>query len=300
MGEDVRRHRFRAMGTDVTLLTDAGVTDGTMQAATGRVESIFAREEARFSRFRPESELSRVNARSGAWTPVSSSFAALVAAALGAAERTGGRFDPTVLGAVVSAGYDRDLDEVLAGARVALRPARPCGRWVEIELDGDRLRLPEGVGLDLGGIAKGWTVDLAAEAAVEAGPPWALVNAGGDLRLAGAAPHDGIRVAVEDPDDPAEELMQLVLTGGAVATSSTSRRAWGPRLHHLIDPSTGAPAATGVIQASAWAPTCAEAEVISTWALLEGEGTLDRFPVVLVTDDGRVVTNLDGAEGRGV
>jgi len=251
----------------------------------------------RFSRFRPDSELSQVNARSGGWTRVSAGFATLVAFALGAARRTGGRFDPTVLDAIVSAGYDRDFDEVLAGARVTLRPARPCGRWVEVELDRDRLRLPEGVGLDLGGVAKGWTVDRAAEAAVRAGLPWALVNAGGDLRLAGEVPTVGIRVGVEDPYDPMQELMRLVLTEGALATSSTSRRAWGPGLHHLIDPSTGAPAATGVVQATAWATTCAEAEVAATQALLEGEAFLDRSAAVLVTDDDRIVTNLEGAGG---
>lgn len=297
MGEALRRHRFRAMGTDVDVLADADVARDVIGTAIERVEAVFAREEMRFSRFRPDSELSQVNARSGGWTRVSAGFATLVGFSLGAARRTGGRFDPTVLDAVVSAGYDRDLDEVLAGARVALRPARPCGRWVEVELDRDRLRLPEGVGLDLGGIAKGWTVDRAAEAAVRAGLPWALVNAGGDLRLAGEVPTAGIRVGVEDPYDPMQELMRLVLTEGALATSSTTRRAWGPGLHHLIDPSTGAPAATGVIQATAWATTCAEAEVAATQALLEGEAFLDRSAAVLVTDDDRIVTNLEGAGG---
>ena len=288
------RHTFRAMGTDVTLLAAADDVDGFRSAAE-RVERIFVREELRFSRFRPESELSRVNARAGRTTSVSSGFATLVAFALEAARRTRGRFDPTVLDAVISAGYDRDLDELLAGARGALRPPRPCGRWPEVTLHGGELRLPDGVGLDLGGVAKGWTVDLAADAAVRSGPRWAVVNAGGDLRIAGTPPSPGIGVAVEDPDDRETEILRLVLGSGALATSSTTRRAWGAGLHHLIDPSTGAPASSGVIQATTWAATCADAEVASKEALLEGERALDHLPAVLVTDDGCIATNL-GAE----
>ncbi len=291
----VRRHRFRAMGTDVTLLADAAASPDAFGPAAREVQAVFAREEQRFSRFRGDSELSRVNARAGTPTLVSLGFADLLRFSLDAARRTGGRFDPTVLGAVISAGYDRDFDEVLAGARAALRPARPCGRWREVELDGDRLRLPEGVGLDLGGVAKGWTVDRAAERAVSRGLSWAMVNAGGDLRVAGDAPGPGIDVGVEDPDDPEAEILRLVLVGGALATSSTRRRAWGPSLHHLIDPSTGAPASSGVIQATAWAERCAEAEVAAKQALLEGTPFLDRSLAVLITADGRIVTNLDGA-----
>jgi thiamine biosynthesis lipoprotein len=297
MGADdhtLRAHTFLAMGTDVSLLTGPAEEEVTRRAASV-VESIFAREEQRFSRFRPDTELSRVNARAGEPTIVSHGFASLVRFALDAARRTRGRFDPTVLDAVIAAGYDRDFDEILAGARASLRPSRPGGRWREIALEGTRLLLPEGAGLDLGGVAKGWTVDLAAEAAVEGGPPWAIVNAGGDLRLAGAPPEPGIEVAVEDPDDRAIELLRLVVTSGALATSSTTRRAWGPGLHHLIDPSTGAPADTGVVQATAWAPTCAEAEVAAKEALLGGVPVLDRVPAVLVKDDGRIETNLGGA-----
>jgi thiamine biosynthesis lipoprotein len=295
MADAMHRHAFRAMGTDVTILADGSDDPRSFAAAVGRVEGIFAREEIRFSRFRGDSELSMVNAGAGTATTVSDGFAALVAFALEAARRTRGRFDPTVLDAVISAGYDRDFDEVLAGARAALRPARPCGRWREIELDGTELRLPEGVGLDLGGVAKGWTVDLAAEAAAD-GLRWALVNAGGDLRIAGDPPAPGIGVAIEDPHDREAEILRLVLAGGAIATSSTTRRAWGAGLHHLIDPSTGAPATTGVVQATVWAPTCARAEVASKEALLEGEPALRRLPAVLVTEDGRIAISLEGAE----
>ena len=94
--------------------------------------------------------------------------------------------------------------------------------------------------MDFGGIAKGWAVDLAARSAIEAGLGWALVNAGGDIRVAGTTRE--AEIAIEDPFDRSKELARIVITEGAVATSSTTRRTWGPGLHHLIDPRTGEPA----------------------------------------------------------
>ena len=290
----MRRHAFRAMGTAVELLVDDDRTPAAAVArAIAEVESVFLREELRYSRFRGDSELSRVNAAAGSTTLVSEPFAELLRFSLRQAAGSGGLFDPTVLAAVRAAGYDRDFDEVLAGARDALRPrAVPCGRWREIGLRGRVLRLPRGVGLDLGGVAKGWTVDLAADAAVSAGMPWAVVNAGGDLRVAGSAP--AVEVAVEDPADPSATIARLSVTAGAVATSSTLRRAWGEGLHHLIDPRTGAPSDTGVVQATVWAPTCALAEIAAKRALLGGE--LGADPGVVVGGDGDVVMNLEPVE----
>lgn len=289
------RHAFRAMGTDVTLIAPAG-RPGFARAA-GAVERVFEREERRFSRFRADSELSTVNGAAGRWIELSEAFAALVSFALEGAARTHGRFDPTVLHSVVAAGYDRDFDELLAGARDALRPPRPCGRWREIRLEGRRLRMPVGVGLDLGGVAKGWTIDLAAGAAIEHGLPWVVVNAGGDLRIEGEAPEPGIEVAVDDPEQPGEEGGRLRLTSGALATSSVTRRAWGPGLHHLIDPRTGLPSDGPVLQATVWAPTCAGAEIASKSALLEGALSLANVPAVLVLRDGRILTSFEASLG---
>lgn len=282
---------FRAMGTDVRVF----VPDDTAAATLARIERVvraeFERQEGCFSRFRGDSELSRVNAAAGRTTRVTAMFAEVVATALAAAASSDGRFDPTVLGALLAAGYDRDFDEVLAGARDVLHPVRPAGRWTEVVLDGDRLTLPDEVGLDLGGIVKGWTCDRAAALALATGPAWVLVDAGGDLRLMGSAPR--IAVGVEDPDDPARTpFMRIGIEDGGIATSSTTRRRWGRDAHHLIDPRTSLPSRTGVVQATAWAATCAEAEVAAKELLLGGEGDLDRIPGVLVFEDGRVVTSL--------
>ncbi len=280
----MRRETFGAMGTEVLVVADASA--GPFARALARVRETFAREERRFSRFIPGSELSRLNGSAGRWVRVSAEMAEVLALALDGAARSEGRFDPTVLPALLAAGYDRDLPEVLAAPPARARAAGSWGRWSDVELRGRRVRLAPGTALDLGGIAKGWTADRAAERALGAGLPWVLIDAGGDLRVAGEAPP--LPVAVEDPHRPGRELLRLVLERGALATSSVARRAWGPGLHHVIDPATGLPSAADTVQATAWAPTCAEAEIRATWALLEGPPAAARFPAAIVA--GRAIT----------
>lgn len=283
------RSAFRAMGTLVRCI--APPSSG-FRPATHSVRAIFEREERRFSRFRGDSELARVNAAAGSWIDVSAPLAEVIGIALSAWRRTDGRFDPTLLRAMIAAGYEGDFDEILAGARDALHPVSPAGRAGEVQLDGRRLRLPHGVGLDLGGLVKGWTADLASQAALSAGLPWILVEAGGDLRLMGSPPAAGLEIAVEDPQAPETEIGRLTISDGALATSCVTKRAWGPGLHHLIDPSTGTPVVGPVLQATVWAPTCAEAEIRSKDALLQGEDYLRRTPALLVLRDGPVLTNF--------
>jgi FAD:protein FMN transferase len=281
---------FRAMGTEVAVLADAAVDPVIFAAAVATVTSIFEREESRFSRFHEDSELSRVNRSAGRWVEVSRPFADVVAMAIRGAERTGGLFDPTVLLALEAAGYDRDFAFVEERDGDASLAAVPCGGWDRIEIRDDRLRLPDGVGLDLGGLVKGWTADLAAEAVVAAGLPWAIVNAGGDLRIAGEAPPR--EIGIEDPDDRREVLCVVRIDGGAIATTSVTQRRWGPDLHHLIDPRIGLPAATPVVQATVWAPTCAEAEISSKRAALQGIDALEELSAVMVLATGEIITNL--------
>jgi FAD:protein FMN transferase len=283
---------FRAMGTEVSVIADE-VGSSRFDEAFTAIVAIFAREEERFSRFREDSELRVVNRSCGAWVEVSRPFAEVVGLALDGALSTGGLFDPTVLAALTAAGYDRDWSAIDHGAVTMMPAPVPCGRWAEIEIRGRRVRLPEGVGIDLGGLAKGWTADVAAEAAVALGLAWVLVNAGGDLRVTGDAPP--IEIAVEEPDDRSRSICVIRIEGGALATTSVTQRRWGPEQHHLIDPRIGVPARTPVVQASVWEPTCAAAEVASKRATLEGIPALEHVAGILVLASGEVVMNLTAA-----
>ncbi len=308
---DPFRRSFKAMGTRVELIAAPASKPRDVARAAAVVMRVFEREEARFSRFRPESELSRVNSQAGRWTRISRPFAILTGLALQSAEETGGLFDPTVLPALKAAGYDRDYEQVRARSAAGeedeelkairrdfralmIKNSTACGAWRDMEVQDDRLLLPEGAELDFGGIAKGWTVDLAAEAIMSL--PWAIVDAGGDLRIVGDTPVEGLDVGVEDPEESGSEAMRLRLTSGALATSSVTVRSWGPGAHHIIDPRTSLPALTGVVQATVWGENCAQAEVWSKAAVLAGPGILDRVSASLVLDSGEIVTNFGGVD----
>jgi thiamine biosynthesis lipoprotein len=277
------------MGTEIGLLTDGSADPDSITRAVVHVRAIFEREEARFSRFRDDSELSSVNRFAGGWLPVSAPFAEVVGLALDGAAATGGAFDPTVLPAMVAAGYDRDFCLI---DREVGRPTSSdaCGRWREMAVEDERIYLPTGVGLDLGGLVKGWTADLAAIAAVRDGLPWALVNAGGDIRIAGAS--GPVDIGIEEPTDPATTCCLVRVDGGALATSSVTLRRWGTDLHHVIDPRIGRPVRTPVLQATVWAPTCAEAEISGKRALIEGVPALAEVTGVVVLATGEIVSNL--------
>jgi FAD:protein FMN transferase len=283
-----RRGGFRAMGTDVSLY---GPDGDAFNEALAAIQRVFETEERRFSRFRDDSELTAVNRLAGRWVPVSAPFERVVRLALDHASATGGAFDPTVLHALMAAGYDRDFDEVLAGARGALHPPVPCGRWTEVQVRHGAVRLPPEVGLDLGGIAKGWTVDLAAAGALGAGLGWAVVAAGGDLAILGDAPM--LEIPIEDPETTERAMATLRLDHGALATSSVAKRAWGRDLHHVIDPRTGSPLRSDTVQATVWAPTCTEAEVLATWALLRGPEAANQLSCAIVASSGDVIVSFD-------
>ncbi len=293
--------RFRAMGTDVTVLVLDGPADAGAHAA-----ATIERLEQQWSRFRPTSELCALNAAAGAPVVVSVELFALVERAVRAWKDTAGRYDPTVLPAVVAAGYDRDFDAVARegagpGTDVAPAPAPGCAA---IELDARlfAVTLPAGVALDLGGIGKGYAADLVAAELIARGARGALVNLGGDLRALGAAPEPhGWVVAVDDPLATGSTGM-LALREGAIATSTRLRRTWerdGQTLHHLIDPRTGRPAASGLASVTVVAADAWRAEVLAKAAFVAGPA--DGGAVVtgagatglLVHDDARVV-ELEG------
>jgi thiamine biosynthesis lipoprotein len=266
------RRAFPAMGTQVELLLDVHPS-AESELAFARAEREFERLEAHFSRFRPDSELSALN-RAGA-IDAGDDLLAVTRLAVEARERTGGRFDPTVHDALVSAGYDRTFAEVRADGPAGL--PRRCGG--EVRIDGHRIEVEPGFRLDLGGIAKGYAVERAAATLRSAGP--ALVNAGGDI-----AAHGRLwPVGVETGDGQ----ITLGLEDCALATSGRDRRRWrrnGTEAHHLIDPETGSPAKSEYLRVTVTAPTAVEAEVLAKAVFLGAE---PGCPAVLVTADGRTL-----------
>ena len=280
---------FRAMGTQITVRVDHPDAD----ALTDRVRALFEEREATLSRFRPESELSRLNQRTGRPVAVGPLLLRTLTAAVAAARATGGAFDPTLGRQLVAAGYAQSFD-LPTTSRVRIARGRPGGGWRDLTIDeaSSRVTVPDHVRVDLGGIAKGMAVDAAIAELGAAGVRRALVNAGGDLRVlnAGGAPWP---VGLSDVRG---EFLRL--TDGALATSSTMRRRW--RLghedqHHLIDPRTGAPSRSGVWSVSVAAPTCEHAEVAAKAALVlgpvAGAAFLDRlgYGAVLSVTDGEPV-----------
>ena len=226
--------------------------------------------ERRWSRFRADSEISRINAATGQPVTVSTTTATLIALAVRGWVATGGADDPTVLDAVACSGSARSFELVAAsgaGPTATARPAPGCG-GIAVDVDTGLVRLPAGVHFDPGGIGKGLAADLVATKLVADGARGALVNIGGDVRVAGAAPPGGWRI---DVDLPAVADTGLVLQSGGVATSGTRRRRWvrdGQDAHHLIDPRTGAPAASPFVAATVVAGTAWHAEVLTKAVVL--------------------------------
>lgn len=257
------RDAFHAMGTGWEVVVDAPAgpaVDDALRA--GRAE--VARLERVFSRFRADSELSRLNAARRA--SVSADMARVLGMALAMGRRTGGWFDARVGRAVAAAGYDAAIAEVRGRGRTTVAPAGAATGAVFLDASAGAARLGDGVTLDLGGVAKGDAADRVAAIAGAAGP--CLVSAGGDVVVGGAGRPDGWVVRL-DADPP----LDVAVHRGAVATSGTDRRRWptdAGTFHHIIDPRTGRPARTDVLRAGVVAATCAEADALATAMVAAG------------------------------
>jgi thiamine biosynthesis lipoprotein len=265
---------FPVWGTTAYLL----VTDPQRMAAARRAldAEIIAMGDA-CDRFRPDSELSRVNAADGGPVRVSTLFAETLAQAIQVAEATGGAVDPTVGSALIAAGYDRDLAEVLRREPAERDASRPVAGWPVVELNGRVVRVPRGVTLDLGATAKAFAADRAASRAASEAGCGVLVSLGGDVAVSGPSPAGGWRVRVAEdhragPGDPGQDV---AIAEGGLATSSITVRRWrrgGRWLHHIIDPATGAPAGSCWRAVSVAAATCVDANAAATAALVKGQG----------------------------
>ncbi len=259
--------RFKAMGTTITtLLPEAHAGDLEI------VQTLFDEWEQALSRFLPESELSWVNAHPGENIITSQLLYNVLTSALNAAQATQGIYDPTLLEQIVKLGYDRSFDTLSPTLPAASYDGQPGGGWHGIQVSPHlrSVKLPEGVRLDFGGIAKGMAVDAALVQLQRAGIERALVNAGGDLAVLGSPPllEDWpIAVPVRD------ESRTIPLRSGAMATSGIARRHWtqgDSARHHLLDPRTGLPAASGLWSVTVVASHCEQAEVAAKVAFVLG------------------------------
>lgn len=286
------RERFRAMGTDVEFVVDADPSRHLCPVVADARRAI-ERGERLMSRFDPASELSRLNRNRWLDRP-SPELVAVIGLAMEARILTDGRFDPFVGAAVASAGYDRTFPDVPSDG-----PAMPVATPIPsttVSVDADGLRLRGRGHLDLGGIAKGFLAEVAADVLSPAGS--CLVNAGGDVAARGT-PRDGTgwTAAVPVPDGD----LIVALAGAAVATSGQDRRAWrrgGRQMHHIVDPATGAPARTDITRVTVFGPTAVDAETWATALFLAGSADdaaleADRRAIgaVIVGTDGRVLVS---------
>ena len=249
------------------------------------------------SRFRTDTEISRVNTAEGGWVDVSPDFINLLTTALRIAEATDGLVDPMIGSVLVALGYDKDISDLRASGSRPTIAVRSRTTWLDVEIDQTgRVRIPAGSVLDLGATAKAWASDRAASRIhSEVGCP-VLVGLGGDMAVAGVPegnPGFVVRI-VERPEDSDGPL--LALPQGGLATSSTLVRRWksgGREVHHVIDPRTAAPAQEFWRTVSVVGNTCVDANAGSTAAIILGDGAVEwlrgqGLPARLAAADGSI------------
>jgi thiamine biosynthesis lipoprotein len=290
--------RFDCFGSSCAAFVTGDCRDRSAREAVELVRARLRAWHERFSRFLPDSELSRLNEDPRREVPVSPPLARLAQAVGVAARASGGLVDATLVQEIRAAGYAADLGErVPLSSALALAPARrPASaadppRWHDVEVDLQRciVARPPGVKLDSGGLAKGLFADLLAVQL--AGHAGFAIDCAGDLAIGGAAAI-ARTVDVESPFD-GETLHSFSLRRGGVATSGIGRRSWldreGRPAHHLLDPATGRPAFTGVVQATALAADALTAEMRAKAAILSGPRGARAWLAgggVIVFDDG--------------
>ncbi|MBI4786945.1 MAG: FAD:protein FMN transferase [Chloroflexi bacterium] len=294
----MQRIEFRAMGCQMAAMVDT--CDAGVAKRLAQVPTWFEEWDRALSRFRPDSELSRLNRSQGGAVRVGQVLWQVLGQARAAARQSDGLVTPALLDHVEAAGYDQSFERLAPWMGPTEFATPPVRDWRAIELDSSAhtVRLPPAMRLDLGGIAKGWAADQAVARLSRYGP--ALVDAGGDIAISG--PMEGGErwpVAVADPMAPERDIARLWLDREAVATSGRDYRCWprdGKWQHHIIDPRTGRPAETDVLSATVIAPTATEAEMAAKVTLILGSAAglawieaREQLAALLVLENGRVL-----------
>ncbi len=290
---------FHAMGSTAHLLVVSANARADLDWARARLTQL----EARWTRFSPDSELSRLNESAGHPVMVSPDTYRLIEHAVTAWKRTGGRYDPTLLHSLTSLGYDRSFTTIEQPSRTITTPRGGSVAAIDLNPGLNAVTLPSGMGIDPGGIGKGLAADLLVEELLSRGATGAMVNLGGDIRVAGTPPDEatGWSITVADPFAQERELLRVEIPAGAVATSSRLQRQWtstdGDTLHHLLDPDTGRPidndiAAVTVVAGEAW---WAEAltKAVFTAGVANGLDQLTNASGIIIDLDGNRHTTPD-------
>jgi thiamine biosynthesis lipoprotein len=291
---------FSVFGTTATLLVSE---PAAVQAARAVADAELAAVDLACSRFRADSELSRLNQADGRPIAVTGLFAEILGVALRAARLTGGDVDPTCGAALAGLGYDRDFALIAAAGESAAHHAAPRRRvpgWRNVQLDQPQrqVRLRRGAQLDLGATAKAWAADRCAAMICAQTGSGVLVSLGGDIAVAGPPPDAGWRIRVTDDHAASRSApgQTVTISSGGLATSSTTVRTWsagGRRVHHIIDPATGEPARSCWRTVSVAAGSCVDANTASTAAIIRSAAALSwlhdaGLPARLVRTDGSV------------
>jgi thiamine biosynthesis lipoprotein len=316
--------QWSALGTYVQLVV-AGAD--RLDAARAEAARLLGAVDLAYSRFRPDSDLVRVNGAAGGWVDVHPLLVAALTAALAAAEDTDGLVDPTLGRALEALGYDRDFAQLpipRPGTAVPQpqepepqepQPAGPAAipeivrpeAWREVDVDPQgRVRVPAGVVLDLGAVGKAFAADLVAGSIARSVGADCVVSLGGDVAVGATSDSPGhpwqVAVAEGPGDDPAQ---LVVLDRGGMATSTTTHRRWehgGSTVHHLLDPRTGRPVERSWRTVSVAAASCVAANTASTASLVLGAAApgwlAERgLPARLVGRDGTVTVVGGWPEG---
>ncbi len=270
----LRKLTFPALGTTCEVQYAAGGGDaqaaGFERAAVAWVNAF----EAKFSRFRPDSLLSRINAAAGRdWVETDAETEALLQLCDTLHFMTQGVLDATALPLIQLWNYKAESPRIPAAAEISA--ARALVGWKKVQRAEGKVFLPErGMALDFGGFGKEYAVDFVAQLAVDHGLPCALVDFGHDLRAIGAPPgRPAWHVGLEDPQKPGATSGSVALVGRGIASSGDYIRGFtvdGKRFGHIIDPRTGWPVANGCVQATVIAGSCLQAGVLSTTAFVLG------------------------------
>jgi thiamine biosynthesis lipoprotein len=274
------------------VVTVVGGPPGLVRLAEERLRRL----DLLWSRFRPGSDVSRLNLAEGDAVPVAPETLDLLDHLVAAWHVTGGAFDPTLLPALVAAGDATSHDDPAARTVLPASAAWP-GDPEGIVADHARGlgRLARGTAIDAGGLGKGLAADLTVADLLAGGAAGALVSVGGDLRVEGRAPGGAWSVAVEDPHEPWRSGPRLCLAAGGVATSTTAARRWrsgNVEHHHLFSPATGTSAYVPIASVTVATATAAWAEALTKVPFVrgarDGVAVLDDLAIaaLVVSSDG--------------